>query len=61
MRERKHIRLRNYDYSQSGYYFITVCTQHRKECFGQVRNEEMELNIFGEIARGLWTENFTTF
>ncbi len=56
MRERKHVRLRRYDYSQGGYYFVTVCTQHRKEWFGEVRNEEMELSIFGEIARDLWTE-----
>ncbi|HXX35432.1 MAG TPA: transposase [Thermodesulfobacteriota bacterium] len=56
MRERKPIRLRNYDYSHSGYYFVTVCTQHRKEWFGKVRNGQMELNIFGEIAEDLWTE-----
>lgn len=28
--ERKLIRLKNYDYSQNGYYFITICTQNMK-------------------------------
>ena len=28
--QRKHIRLKEYDYSQKGYYFITICTQNRK-------------------------------
>lgn len=29
--QRKNIRLKNYDYSKSGYYFITICTHH-KQC-----------------------------
>ena len=28
--KRKQIRLRDYDYSQNGYYFVTICTQNRK-------------------------------
>jgi REP element-mobilizing transposase RayT len=56
MRERKHIRLRNYDYSRSGYYFVTVCTQRRKEWFGKGRDGEIDLNIFGKIVGDLWTE-----
>ena len=27
--QRKNIRLKNYDYSQSGYYFVTICTKNR--------------------------------
>lgn len=30
-RTRKEIRLKNYDYSQPGYYFVTICTQVRYE------------------------------
>jgi len=44
MRERKKIRLRDYDYSKSGYYFITICTKNRDEWFGKVEKEEMILN-----------------
>lgn len=28
--KRKNIRLRNYDYSSNGMYFVTICTEHRK-------------------------------
>jgi len=30
MDQRKHIRLTEYDYSQNGYYFVTICTKDRK-------------------------------
>ena len=50
MRERKKIRLRDYDYSKSGYYFITICTKNREEWFGKVEKEEMILNQYGKIV-----------
>ena len=28
--------MREYDYSQAGYYFVTICTQNRKELFGEI-------------------------
>jgi len=33
---RKTIRLKDYDYSQTGYYFVTICTQNREKIFGQI-------------------------
>ena len=36
MPERKIIRLRNFDYSTPGAYFITICTKDRKPLFGPV-------------------------
>lgn len=30
---RKHTRLREHDYSQPGYYFITICTHNRQSLF----------------------------
>ena len=33
MNYRKHIRLPNYDYSQNGYYFVTICTHMRRPIF----------------------------
>ncbi|MEW6376345.1 MAG: transposase [Thermodesulfobacteriota bacterium] len=56
MRERKSTRLRNYDYSQNGYYFVTICTRNREEWFGRVENEEMVLSRWGEIVRICWNE-----
>ena len=52
--QRKPTRLREYDYSQSGWYFITVCIKNRMEWFGDVVNEKMVLNAYGKIAREQW-------
>ena len=35
--KRKNIRLKEYDYSLEGYYFITICTKDRKEILGQIK------------------------
>ena len=32
---RKPIRLKNYDYSLDGYYFVTICSKDRENIFGQ--------------------------
>ena len=34
--QRKNMRLKYYDYSLEGYYFITICTKHRKEILGKI-------------------------
>lgn len=36
MRQRKKIRLEGYDYSQPGYYFVTICTQNRAHILGSI-------------------------
>ena len=54
MRERKPSRLREYDYTQTGYYFVTICTQDRKEFFGYVKEGSMNLSEYGEIANQCW-------
>jgi len=56
MKERKQIRLKGYDYSKSGYYFVTICTQNREEWFGKVKRGITHLNKFGEFAKNFWTE-----
>ena len=33
---RKQLRLKQYDYSQAGYYYITICTLNRREILGQI-------------------------
>ena len=47
---RRSIRLKGYDYSQNGLYFITICCQNRICRFGHIENKEMILNEYGEIA-----------
>ncbi len=53
---RRSIRLKGYDYSQTGAYFITICCDERKCRFGFVENLEMVLNEFGQIAYNEWVE-----
>ena len=51
---RRSIRLKGYDYSQAGLYFITLCIQNRENLFGEIKNGKMILNIFGKIAKEEW-------
>jgi REP element-mobilizing transposase RayT len=51
---RRSIRLRGYDYSQAGAYFITIVTQDRTCLLGDVVDGQMRLNEFGEIVREEW-------
>ena len=51
---RHSIRLKGYDYTQQGAYFVTICTHQRNCLFGEIVDGEMKLNTNGEIARGSW-------
>ena len=46
---RRSIRLKGYDYSLPGYYFITICVKGRLCLFGNVQNGEMVLNDAGKM------------
>ena len=50
MKSRRSIRLREYDYSQNGLYFVTICVDGREELLGNVENGEMVLNNAGKIV-----------
>ena len=54
MNERKLIRLKGYDYSSAGCYFVTICTQDHSNWFGQVRDGKMILNDCGKIVETQW-------
>lgn len=54
--KRRSIRLKGYDYSREGLYFITICCQNRAHYFGEIINEEMQLNEIGEIAQKCWRD-----
>jgi putative transposase len=51
---RRSIRLKGFDYSSPGAYFITICTQHRECLFGEIANGEMTLNRFGKMVATHW-------
>jgi putative transposase len=51
---RRSIRLKRYDYSQNGAYYVTVVTYQRDCLFGDIANGEMILNDLGKIADECW-------
>jgi len=52
--DRRSIRLKGYDYSQAGAYFVTVCAQDRTRLFGNILDGEMRLNDFGGMVADSW-------
>src|SRR3990167_1711854 len=53
---RRSIRLKGYDYSQAGVYFVTICAQERECLFGEVVHGEMVLNEAGARVQAVWDE-----
>ncbi|MCK4401163.1 transposase [bacterium] len=68
---RKPIRLKKYDYSTTGYYYVTICTRNRENIFGKHKNTvgaplacarnqntcaRIELSIIGEIINRQWND-----
>jgi len=47
---RKSIRLKEYDYSISNWYYVTICTKNFKCWFGEIRNSKMIYNELGKKA-----------
>jgi REP element-mobilizing transposase RayT len=57
--ERKRLRLKGYDYTSAGAYFVTICV-HRQfrhfNIFGKIEDHKMKLNKYGEIVSACWTD-----
>lgn len=49
-------RLKGWDYSSPGYYFITICTKNMECLFGNIINEKIVLSEMGKIAEQYWRE-----
>ena len=47
-------RLREWDYSRAGLYFVTICTRDRAHFFGEIVAGEMQLSPIGEIVAEEW-------
>ena len=58
---RRSLRLKHYDYSKTGYYFITICAQNRSHLFGEIVGDVMILNVAGEMVNKLWCEIINDF
>ncbi|OGG89554.1 hypothetical protein A3C68_01210 [Candidatus Kuenenbacteria bacterium RIFCSPHIGHO2_02_FULL_42_29] len=51
---RRSIRLPGFDYSEYGYYFVTICTYNREPLFGEIINGKIKLNDAGRIVFDEW-------
>ncbi|MBK8581119.1 MAG: hypothetical protein IPL86_04550 [Flavobacteriales bacterium] len=51
---RRSIRLKGYDYTLAGAYYVTVCTEGRLHQFGEVKDDEMVVNAFGAVVQRCW-------
>ena len=54
---RRSIRLRGYDYSSYGAYFLTICTHQQTMLFGEIIDGEMALNGLGRIVEQEWSKS----
>lgn len=53
---RRSVRLKEYDYAQSGAYFVTICVRDRKCLFGQINGSEMQMNNAGLMIMRWYAE-----
>jgi putative transposase len=51
---RRSIRLKGYDYTRCGVYYVTICTYKRECLFGEVVDGNMMLNPFGRVVATYW-------
>ena len=58
LKTRKNIRLKTYDYSQNGMYFITICTKNRMKLFGEIKRGGLDRPAIPQII-GLYKSGVT--
>ena len=56
MPQRRSIRLRDYDYTRNGAYFVTVCTNKRLCLFGEIEDGLLRLSPIGQTVDTAWHE-----
>jgi putative transposase len=52
--KRKPTRLKDFDYSTPGAYFVTIVAHDRKDPFGTIENGQMVLSAEGKLVRQAW-------
>ncbi len=53
---RRSIRLKGWDYSSEGAYFVTICTQNKVSIFGDIVDGSIKLNEIGKMVNRWWIE-----
>lgn len=54
--KRRSIRLKDYDYSQPGAYFVTICAKSRGSVFGGIKDGIMHLTDAGRTVKSIWND-----
>lgn len=52
--QRRSIRFANYDYSQVGLYFVTICCENKICRLGKIQNTDIVLNEAGRMINTEW-------
>ena len=55
-RHRRSLRLEDYDYSQAGAYFVTICTKNHESILGEIDEGIIRLSPAGEIVEAFWKD-----
>jgi REP element-mobilizing transposase RayT len=58
---RKHLRLKHYDYSAEGFYFITICGQNRVKYFGEIVDGQFIPNDAALMIEKIWLQMLLRF
>ena len=58
---RRTVRFHEFDYSEQGLYFVTICVHEQRSLFGRIVDGEMQFNLPGKIANKYWTSIGTHF
>jgi hypothetical protein len=51
---RRSIRLKGYDYSWTGWYYVTICTYQRVCLFGKIAGDQIQLHEIGKVVEEEW-------
>jgi len=55
-KERRSLRLPAFEYSQPGFYFVTICCYRKRQLFGKFENHGLTLSEFGKISSNAWSQ-----
>src|SRR6185503_9311736 len=53
---RKSLRVKDFDYTQAGFYFITICIYGKKQILGKVIKDDIVLSDCGDIVLKYWND-----
>jgi hypothetical protein len=53
---RRSLRMKGYDYSEPGTYFVTMCVQSGEGVFGRIAGDEVQVNAAGRMVERWWQE-----